>query len=94
MEAAAQTIRYIQHFPLHVSIMQRASCGGHRRWWGKAGNVTPTKKLSSCTDCFLYKQRESVVVTNTYWKRKKKTEYIQHEGKERKGKETLKYEEK
>jgi hypothetical protein len=73
--------------PLHVSITQRASCGGHRRWWGKAGNVTPTKKLSSCTDCFLYKQRESVFVTNTYLG--KETECTQHEGKE-----TLQYEQK
>ena len=78
--AAAQTVRDVQHFPLHVSIMQRTSCGGQRRWWGKSGNVTPTKKLSSCTDCFLYKQRESVVVTNTYLG--EKTECIQHEGKE------------
>lgn len=67
--------------PLHVSITQRASCGGRRRWWGKAGNVTPTKKPSSCTDCFLYKQRESVFVTNTYLRGKKQNV---HSTKERK----------
>jgi len=78
LTAAAQTVRH----------KHNATCR-LRRWWGKTGNVTPSKKLSSCTDCFLYKQRESVVVTDTYWEKQNV-----YSTKERKGKETLKYGEK